>query len=447
MPTSRTASSTSRSCGLERIAKSKGPGFLRGLFHATDPAANAPTLPVRQGLRYPWRKYDGAAHLAARIGIGMKHSPPPTRYGAMPTTAQAKAGAGQGRAALAPPTRYGPPAPAVQSKGPTMGQRPSPPSPPPPPTRYAPSSATAQAKPANAARTAMAPPPTRYGLPATAQPKTAPRHPAPSAQGVVPQGVVQRHIIYNSIMKRFESNGKRPGDHLSLATMTGVIQDLLNNNPVNSAEEDFKISVDADASGKGTANIWTKSAQTIAQHVINNNVLSNYGYAVCHKTPYISFEWLMLEAIKDYINNGGPSTKTADFKTYLTSTIGGFAYWTNIEKALKKGDVNEVELYAKYLGQEFDKQADNLFIGYKETNSSVSNNADLHFNSLSPLDPAPSSPRGNKLLQDMQTAETSLFGSAKTKPYVVVDGVGDEWTLYSGLFGTKKTDSGYVHSK
>lgn len=368
----------------------------------------------------------------------MKHSPPPTRYGAMSTTAQAKAGAGQGQAALAPPTRYGPPAPAVQPKGPALGQRPSPP---PPPTRYAPSGATAQAKSANATRPALAPPPTRYG-PATAQPKTTPRHPAPSVHGVV-----QRHIIYNSIMKRFESNGKRPGDHLYLATMTGVIQDLLNNNPVNSAEQDFKISVDADASGKGTPNIWTQSAQTIAQHVINNNVLSNYGYAVCHKTPYISFEWLMLEAIKDYINTGGPSTKTADFKTYLTSTIGGFAYWTKIEKALNKGDVNEVELYAKYLGQEFDKQADNLFIGYKETNSSVSNDADLHFNSLSPLDPAPSSPRGNKLLQDMQTAETSLFGSAKTKPYVVVDGAGDEWTLYSGLFGTKKTDSGYVHSK
>lgn len=359
----------------------------------------------------------------------------------MSVTAQAKAGAGQGRAALAPPTRYGPPAQAVQPKGPTMGQRPSSP---PPPTRYAPSSATAQAKPANAVRTAMAPPLTRYG-PAAAQPKTAPQ--GVVRQGVVPQGVVQRHIIYNSIMSRFESNGKRPGDHLYLATMTGVIQDLLNNGPVNSAEQDFKISVDADASGKGTANIWTQSAQTIAQHVINNNVLSNYGYAVCHKTPYISFEWLMLEAIKDYINNGGPSAKTAKFKTYLTSTIGGFAYWTKIEKALNKGDVNEVELYAKYLGQEFDKQADNLFIGYKETNSSVSNDADLHFNSLSPLDPAPSSPRGNKLLKDLQTAETSLFGSAKTKPYVVVDNVGDEWTLYSGLYGTKKTDSGYVHSK
>lgn len=318
-----------------------------------------------------------------------------------------------------------------------MGHRPSPP---PPPTRYAPSGATAQAKPAAATRTAIAPPPTRYG-PATAQPKTAPHHPAPPAQGVV-----QRHIFYNTIMSRYESNGKRPGDHLYLGTLTAVIQDLLNNGPVNSAEVDFKLSVDADATGKGTANIWTQSAQTIAQHVINNNVLSNYGYAVCHKTPYISFEWLMLEAIKDYNSNGGPSTKTANFKTYLTNTIGGFANWTMIEKALDIGDFYEVELYAKFLGQEFDKQADNLFIGYKETNSSVSNNADLHFNSLSPLDPAPSSPRGNKLLQDMQTAETSLFGSAKTKPYVVVDS-GEEWTLYSGIFGTKKTDSGYVHSK
>lgn len=248
-------------------------------------------------------------------------------------------------------------------------------------------------------------------------------------------------------MKRFESNGKRPGDHLSLNTMTAVIQDLLNNGPVNNAEADFKLSVDADATNQGTTNIWTQSAQTIAQYVVNNNILSTYGYAVCHKTPYISFEWLMLEAIKDYINNGKATTKTADFKTYLTSTIGGYAYWTTIEKALVKGDVNKVELYTKFLGQEFDKQADNLFIGYKETNSSVSNNADLHFNSLSPLDPAPSSPRSDQWLQDMQTAETSLFGSIKTTPYVLVEPSGDEWTLYSGLFGTKKAGTGYVHSK
>jgi|GEM_PF-4847060 hypothetical protein len=399
--------------------------------------------------------------------------PPPTKFspaGMQAKTADTKASR---TGALPPPTRFGPAAAQRETRAgasaPGLGGKlpvPSRGGIAPPTTTWPVATAQAKAIVGVPGKAAPKPPPTQFG-PNFRQSKGRPdglpgsssnsvqcrrnsvRPPGPLLQGkpglvVPPPGigaasVIQRHIIYNTITRTFESNGKRPNTHLSLTALTGIITDLKNNGAKNQAEVDFEGAVKSVANTNGLGNVWATPA-TAAAVVLNYRILSSYDLAVCHKVPYSAFEKLLAAAVKGVFAGTLTVNEESGFKDFLDNTLGGHADWSK----LKKGkDTYAVEYYARKLCDAFDENSDNLYIGYKLTNSSVSDSADLHWDSLSG-GKATASPKGAGLLDAMEDAEIEIFGQIRTKSYTETDTNNDNWVLYSGVHGTKKQGTGFV---
>ena len=264
----------------------------------------------------------------------------------------------------------------------------------------------------------------------------APLLPAPVRAG---RGVIQRHIIWDQLSNSFISNGKRPGTHLSDPTLVAVVQDLMNTGARNQAEADFETEIKNIANTYNLGNVWG-NAVTVVNIVKSYNVLSTYGFAICHKVPYSAFEKLLVACIQLLIAGNLNKAMRDALTDVMDRAIGNHNSWNKLVKALQKSDILSVEWYARELGDAFDACSDNLFIGYKSTNSSVGDHSDLHWDSLGT---GVSSPRGNDLLGLMQKAEGLVFGSWQTVSDTMTDTSGT-WVLYSGVFGTKKQGTGYV---
>lgn len=363
--------------------------------------------------------------------------PPPTRFGPPPAAVQAKAIPTAGRVAVPPPpTRFGPPPAAVQAEAiPTAGRV----AVPPPPTRFGPPPVAVQAKAIPiAGRVAIPPPPPRFGPP--------PRRPGTAE-------TIQRHIYFDQISGNFARNSARPGTHLSVPTLTNIISDLITNGARNQAELDFQNAVTQVSTLNNLGYAWkTADAGKWADLTKNYTILKSEGLAVCHKVPYFSFENMLLACIHDLSASKQPSVKNKDFCTYLDNTLGDHSEWNKLQKAYFKfaktgvlSDANDVEYYARKICDQFDGSSDNLYIGYKVTNSSISNNIDLHWQSLGPdTQLATASPRGITWRDATNTAEISIFGGVKTKSIVATDSNGGKWVMYSGVYGSKKDGGGWV---
>jgi hypothetical protein len=360
---------------------------------------------------------------------------PPTRLPPASSANRTMFTALPGRAVPPPPTRFGPLTPRIQMKSDLVwnAARAVP-----APTRLPPSSSANPTRLAALRGRAVPPPSSRYAAASPLQAKAA----WPNSGGH--PRVIQRHIIFNSIARRFESNGVRPGTHLSRPTIQKIIEDLVTNGNRNQAEVDFAAEVVSEAGANGYSTTWSiANAPTLATVVLQFKILSTHGFAVCHKVPYSAFESLVLACIQDFLTQPQPSVNNNSFKTYLNNTLGGHDGWNKIQKALQKGDTNAVEYYSRELCDAFDGNHNNLFIGYKVTNSSVSNYADLHWDTLG-AGKATASPRGDQWLTDTQQVETDFFGAQRTESYMETDTAGDRWVLYSGVYGTKKSGTGFA---
>lgn len=250
--------------------------------------------------------------------------------------------------------------------------------------------------------------------------------------------VIQRHIIFNPVTSSIESNGKRPGTHLSQPTLLAIVKDLLKNGARNQAELDFEKTIKSIATTNGLGVVWG-NAQSVVNVMTSYNVLSNYGFAVCHKVPYSAFEKLLLDSILGFIGKTLGTSEEKALKDLLDGSIGNHDDWNRLKKWK---DVYDIEHYARKLCDAFDANPDNLYIGYKSTNSSVGDSADLHWNSLA-VGNATASPRGEDLLDLTQKGEQAIFGSQHTTSYSVTDASGT-WVLYSGVYGTKNQNTGFV---
>lgn len=237
-------------------------------------------------------------------------------------------------------------------------------------------------------------------------------------------------IFYNLGTDNFISNGSRPGGHLNISTLAGIVSDIIAKQPLNEAEENLLATLDPSGKGK---------YYKIAQKMKAQNFLSTYGYAICHKIPYAGVERCMLALA----NKNPPTTDAAwsdlfkllcglngiGYSGYANATISSIQ--TNLSqkstKSLAAAEFNDIL-------SDFDKADDNLYLGFSQTNSSISDRIDKHYDVITPgNNPVAATPRGANLEKLLNDLEISLK-SPMTKP-VQVTVKGLKWEESSGVDG------------
>jgi len=219
-------------------------------------------------------------------------------------------------------------------------------------------------------------------------------------------------ITYNPTTDTFASDGSRPGSHLNLGVLETLIKDVIKLTPLNEAEQLLLDTHDPHSTG---------NAYKIAKKMKSKKFLSTYNCAVCHKIPYSAVEKSFLKLVQ---TNPAPSTfALAHLESLLQGLYGhGFAsaaaqevallqkYLTN--KTTKPNVAHEVNRMLR----EFDASTDNLYVGFAQTNSSIGDRIDKHYDVVSPgTAPVAATPRGANLEQLLNHLETSL-GLGKTTP-------------------------------
>jgi hypothetical protein len=237
-------------------------------------------------------------------------------------------------------------------------------------------------------------------------------------------------IIYNQGLDNFISNGSRPSGHLNISTLANIVLDIINKQPLNEAEQNLLTILDP--SGKG-------NYYQIAKKMKAKNFLSTYSYAICHKIPYAGIERCMLALA----NANPPKTDAAwtnlfnlvcglngvGYSGYATSTISSI----QSDLSQKSSKPNAAAEFNSILN-EFDKADDNLYLGFSQTNSSISDRIDKHYDVVTPgNNPVAATPRGGNLEDLLNKLETSLK-LPTTKP-VQVTTKGIKWEESSCVDG------------
>jgi hypothetical protein len=254
-------------------------------------------------------------------------------------------------------------------------------------------------------------------------------------------------ILYNSGVKKFETDKTRPGSHLNVGTLRRIVKDIIANTPLVQPEADLLLYCDP----KGKKNVVK-----IVRKMKKDNFLSTKGYAVCHKIPFAAVQRATVALLNQKLDKraqkvaGQPKLITlspawANLEL-LTQELFGHGYATHAASmimALKAVDTTNAAVcsnaadVANTLLVEFDAASDNLFVGFAQTNSSVSDQGDYHFdilNTPSSTAAIDATPRGVDLLTRLNTLETAL-GITPTRPEEVVDINGDNWTKTSSEAG------------
>lgn len=237
-------------------------------------------------------------------------------------------------------------------------------------------------------------------------------------------------IQYDNKNKNFETDGSRPHCHLNLGTLTAVVSDILKNKALSDAENLLITTY----TGK-----W--SAKGIAKDMKQHNFLSSNGVAVCHKIPYASVEKALLCLVNKgwakptSVLPGGANDKAWGCLSLLLqglySSYQAGQQLSDLQSAFTNQKESEVVKIANQILYEFDGADDNLYIGFAQTNSSIGQNIDLHYDIINTGNaPVTSTPRGAALMQLLNYLEKAV-GWSPTDQVVVVDTAKVKWAKTS----------------
>ncbi|MCP1489889.1 insecticidal toxin complex protein TccC [Pseudomonas fluorescens] len=222
----------------------------------------------------------------------------------------------------------------------------------------------------------------------------------------------QMGIRYDPATDTFASDHSRPGSHLNLGVLEGVVKDIINTTPLNDAEQLLLATHDPQSKG---------NAKQIAQKMKSQKFLSIFNCAVCHKIPYSAVEKSLLKLVQ---TNPAPLTSAwSTLELLLQGLHGhGFASAAAQEVALLQSNLAspstkpQVAVNVNRILNEFDASTDNLYVGFAQTNSSIGARIDKHYDVVSPgTAPVAATPRGANLEQSLNHLEASL-GLKKTSP-------------------------------
>ena len=222
-------------------------------------------------------------------------------------------------------------------------------------------------------------------------------------------------VVYDVMNDKFSSDGYRPGGHLNLGVLQAIVKDIIAQTPLTQGEQDLIDEYDPTGTG---------NAYKIAKAMKSKKFLSTYGYAICHKIPYAGVErsllkllqlnpasthvaWTRLSFLLQGLHGVGYSSLAAASISKLQKGLA-----SNSTKSLAAAEVNDIL-------SEFDQSADNLYVGFAQTNSSIGDSIDKHYDILTPGTTAvAATPRGANLETLLNTFESSL-GMLLTKPVQV----------------------------
>lgn len=244
------------------------------------------------------------------------------------------------------------------------------------------------------------------------------------------------------VLGAYTSTGKRPGSHLNLGTLQKMVADI-NAQSDYFSEPEKQLNIDFSLSTTGD--------KIVAQKIKNTNFLSKYDFAVCHKIPYSSVEKALIALMEATRNGTDKPAMWAGLSDLLLacsglSPSGWHTVFTqqcaNLRAAIVKPDTGSACNQANAMLLEFDASSENLFFGWGKTNSSISDNVDLHFNLEDPADDVPPTPRGVSLMKALQALE----GTLGITPTRVLDQTKGKilWVQTSTTYGTGKAGTGFV---
>ena len=237
-------------------------------------------------------------------------------------------------------------------------------------------------------------------------------------------------VVYNQGTDTFNSNGVRPGGHLNLATLSNIASDIISKQPLNEAEQNLLAQLDPTGTGK---------YYQIAQKMKAQNFLSSYGYAICHKIPYAGVERCMLALAN---KNPAKTDKAWNDLFALLCGLNGVGYSGYATSTISSIQANLAQQSTKPnaasefndILSDFDKADDNLYLGFSQTNSSISDRIDKHYDVVTVGNNAvAATPRGANLELLLNALEASLH-LPRTRP-VQVTVKGLKWEESSSVDG------------
>jgi len=219
-------------------------------------------------------------------------------------------------------------------------------------------------------------------------------------------------ITYEKTTDTFASDHSRPGSHLNLSVLQVLVEEIINTTPLNEAEQLLLDTHDPHSK---------KNPYKIAKQMKSKKFLSTYNCAVCHKIPYSAVEKSFLKLVQ---TNPAPHTFAWSHLESLLQGLYGHGYASvaaqevaMLQKNLaSKATKPQVAIEITRMLREFDASTDNLYVGFAQTNSSIGDRIDKHYDVVSPgTTPVAATPRGANLEQLLNYLEASL-GLGKTSP-------------------------------
>jgi hypothetical protein len=252
--------------------------------------------------------------------------------------------------------------------------------------------------------------------------------------------VIQRWITWDANSLQCDRDGDRPSGHLNVGVLTEILEDIINKGALTAPEDELL-----------TLTIGQQTAKAKAQEVRKAKLLSVQGFAICHKIPYAGFEKALLALIDGSRKHGIAKYSHAwDALEALLhvlegTTNGSYNYNSGLKNAVAQNSPNDIVAQANSLLAQFDKCDANLYVGFSMTNSSIGENADLHYRLLNATSnqPATATPRGQNIKTALNTLET-LLGVPKTVEIKQVDQQQVTWSATSGVYGKISAGTGFV---
>ncbi len=235
-------------------------------------------------------------------------------------------------------------------------------------------------------------------------------------------------------------DGKRPSGHGNKGVIKALLDDIQGKKPLTQPE-------------KAAIGLSTATTKKIAKLIKDTNWLSTNMYAVCHKIPYSAVERAFEALLNKETASPGANTNAWDAfdelmnQVYYGNSHGHVGQSTaELLPLIKPGNEFAAGQQANQMLSDFDKDADNLYLGFASTNSSIGENHDLHYDVLTTATGAvAATPRGQAYAKLLNALESAL-GLSKSSSIEVVDAAGVKWVMTSGVYGTKSADTGYVEA-
>lgn len=242
---------------------------------------------------------------------------------------------------------------------------------------------------------------------------------------------IQRMVKLSSNGTSVQSDGKRPNSHLNKGAIKAIILDIVSKKPSNEIEEIvLKLFLSNNKDAGKTADVIKK-----------NSWLTNNLADICHKVPYASMEKVVIAACNSILAGQNNSNAVKTFKSFILEIAPSAK--TKAGQLLNAKSSNIVTR-ANALLRALDAAPDNLKFGFSNSNRSLGQHFDFHYNVLGNSNNAqPPSPRGPKFAKSLHDVEDG-FNLNQTEQDVVDNETGGDWIMTSDVYGKKSDDTGQV---